>query len=94
MKSPDSSFECEGAAGVTDPVEDEPRRCCAGLPERLPDPRGVNVAAAAALGEMPTLTGTALPVFGVKEGDSTLRDFFELGISSASTCFSCLLRSY
>lgn len=48
----------------------------------LPEPRGVNAAAAAAFGEMPIFAGWALAPFGVnagvKEGDSTLRDFFGL----------------
>jgi hypothetical protein len=43
----------------------------------------VNAAAAAALGEMPiflacTTAGCAANVLGVKEGDSTLKDFFGL----------------
>ena len=48
----------------------------------IPEPLGVKAAAVAALGEMPTLTGCAFPLLGVKagvkDGDSTLRDFFGL----------------
>lgn len=47
--------------------------------KHLPEPRGVNVAAAAAFGDMPRfLTGCTFPVLGVKEGESTVRDFFAL----------------
>lgn len=48
----------------------------------LPEPLGVKVAAAAAFGDMPSLTGCAAAVLGVKagvkDGESTLRLFFEL----------------
>jgi hypothetical protein len=49
----------------------------------VPEPRGVNVAAAAAFGDMPIFlacvaAGCAASVLGVKEGDSTLKDFFGL----------------
>jgi len=64
MNSFDGAFECDADAGVT-----------------VPEPRGVNVAAAAAFGEMPIFlacvtAGCAASVLGVKEGDSTLKDFF------------------
>lgn len=45
----------------------------------VPEPRGVNAAAAAAFGDIPmflgcVIAGCAASVFGVKEGDSTLKD--------------------
>ena len=52
----------------------------------IPEPLGVNAVAVAALGEMPTLAGTAFPILGVnvgvKAGDSTLSDFFALQMLS------------
>jgi hypothetical protein len=44
-----------------------------------PEPRGVNVAAIAALGEIPIFfAGCTFTDFGVKAGDSTFKDFLSL----------------
>ena len=86
MNSFDGAFECDADAGVTVPSSCEP---CGAARRSLrpvfcvPEPRGVNVAAAAAFGEMPIFlacvtAGCAASVLGVKEGDSTLKDFFGL----------------
>ena len=40
-----------------------------------PEPLGVKLGAAAALEVIASLTGCALGILGVKEGESTLRDF-------------------
>lgn len=84
MISSEGCFECEFVAGVTDPVERQWKLSSALSNEQgaLPDPLGVKAAAAAAFGDMPSLAGCAFVVvgvkFGVKAGDSTLRDFFGL----------------
>jgi hypothetical protein len=86
MNSFDGAFECDIDAGVTVPSSCEP---CGAARRSLrpgfcvPEPLGVNAAAAAALGDMPiflacTTAGCAASVLGVKEGDSTLKDFFGL----------------
>jgi hypothetical protein len=86
MNSFEGAFECDADAGVTVPSSCEP----CGTTRRslrpgfcVPEPLGVNVAAAAAFGDMPIFlacatAGCAASVLGVKEGDSTLKDFFGL----------------
>jgi hypothetical protein len=45
----------------------------------IPEPRGVKVAAIAALGEIPIFfAGCTFPDFGVNAGDSTFNDFLSL----------------
>jgi len=86
MNSFEGAFEWEIDAGVTVPSSCEP---CGAARRSLrpdfcvPEPLGVNAAAAAALGDMPiflvcTTAGCAASVLGVNEGDSTLKDFFGL----------------
>lgn len=80
MNSFEGAFECDVDAGVTVPSSCKP---CDATRRSLrpgfcvPEPLGVNVAAAAAFGDMPMFfgcAGCAASVLGVKEGDSTLND--------------------
>lgn len=91
MISSDGCFECEFVAGVTDPTKCQAGESTSIRPKYdLPDPLGVKAAAAAALGEIPSLAGCAFAVlgvkFGVNAGDSTLSDFFGLQDTQLMSC--------
>lgn len=64
----------------------------------LPEPLGVKAATAAAFGEIPSLAGCALAVFGVKlgvnAGESTLRDFFGLRDTQLMQCYASCTDSH
>lgn len=89
MKSPEEPFECETPAGVTEPAKGQYSYVRLSAALSLPEPLGVNAAAAAAPDDIPTLlTGCATARFGVKEGDSTLRLF--LGLTRTQHIYTLL----